>query len=158
METRTSPPPTVHFPIDAEMTVSMYAQSSTLWFLPGLALDKITCSPNFILASDSRLPSLRPGRGHGVFHISALPVYIPTAHLLLEAFIRLVIRSPNRKHRCYAIAMVTYIGEYGDGDGLLDEAKVENRCREFYSGLKSGRKPMGSLIRDLEASFTVSTD
>lgn len=52
---------------------------------------------------------------------------------------------------------MTYIGEYVDGDGLLDEARVESRCRELYSGLKNGRKPMRSLVKDLEASFSEST-
>lgn len=146
VETRTSPPPAAHFHINAEMTVSIYTQSSTLWFLPSLTLSQISCSPGFILASDSHLPPPRPGRGHGAFHISAFPVYIPIAHRLLEAFVRLVIRSPNAKYRGFAIGMVTYIGEYVDGDKLLDEAKVESRCREFYSGLKNAQKPMRSLV------------
>lgn len=157
-ETRTSPAPTAHFHIDSEMTVSIYAQSSTLWFLPCLALNQIVCSPDFILAPDSSLPPPRPGRGHGAFNTSPFPVYIPTAHRLLEAFVRLVMRSLKGQHRCFAIAMITYIGEYVDGDGLLDERRVESRCREFYSGLKNGRKPMRSLVRDLEASFAESTD
>ncbi|OBT92627.1 hypothetical protein VE01_09832 [Pseudogymnoascus verrucosus] len=158
VETRTSPPPAAHFHIDAEMTVSIYTQSSTLWFLPGLALNQIFCSPDFILASDSRLPPPRPGRGHGAFQNSPLPVYIPIAHRLLEAFVRLVTKSPNRKYKCFAIAMVTYIGEYVDGDGLLDEANVKRWCREFYSGLKNGRRPMRSLVKDLEASFANPTN
>lgn len=157
-ETRTSPAPAAHFHIDSEMTVSIYTQSSTLWFLPGLSLKQLSCSPDFILASDSRLPPPRPGRGHGAFHSSPFPVYIPTAHRLLEAFVRLVISSLKGQHKCFAISMVTYIGEYVDGDGLLDETRVESRCREFYSGLKNGRKPMRSLIRDLEASFSESSD
>ncbi|KFY29797.1 hypothetical protein V493_02244 [Pseudogymnoascus sp. VKM F-4281 (FW-2241)] len=84
-KTRTSPAPAAHFHIDSEMTVSIYAQSSRLWFLPCLALNQIVYSPDFILASDSRRPPPRPGRGHGAFHASAFPVYIPTAHRLLEA-------------------------------------------------------------------------
>ncbi|KFY36119.1 hypothetical protein V494_05301 [Pseudogymnoascus sp. VKM F-4513 (FW-928)] len=158
VKTRTSPPPAVHFHIDAEMTVSIYTQYSTLWFLPELILNKITHSPDFILASDSRLPPPRPGRGRGAFHASPFPVYIPTAHRLLEAFICLILRPPDGKYRCFAIAMVTYIGEYVDEDGLLNEEKVESRCKEFYSGLKNGRKPMRSLVEDLKAGFEGPTD
>ena len=52
--------------------------------------------------------------------------------------------------------MVTYIEEYVDGDGLLDEARLESRCRVFYSGLKTCEKPVALLLEDLKASFAES--
>jgi hypothetical protein len=142
--TRTSPAPAAHFHMHSEMTVSIYTQSSTLWFLPSLELKQITGSPDIILASDSRLPPPRPGRGHGAFQAGPFPVYVPTAHRLLEAFVRLVAGSHEGRYRYFGLAMITYIEEYVDADGLLEEARLGNRCREFYSELKSEQEADGA--------------
>lgn len=56
------------------------------------------------------------------------------------------------------MAMVTYIWEYVDGDGLLDEASVEQRCRVFYEGFKTFEPPLAILLEELEANFTESAD
>ncbi|KFZ06729.1 hypothetical protein V501_07116 [Pseudogymnoascus sp. VKM F-4519 (FW-2642)] len=138
-EFRTSPAPAAHFHVGPRTTISIYKQSSTFWSIPSLTLERLVCSHDIILASDSRLPPPRPGRGSGVFHEGYFPVYIPTAHRLY-----------------WGLAMITYIEEYVDGDGLLDEAVVEDRCRRFYSGMKLGEIPMASLLKELEASFAGS--
>lgn len=52
--------------------------------------------------------------------------------------------------------MITYIEEYVDGDGLLDEARIEGRCRKFYSDMKRGERPMAPLLKELEANFAGS--
>jgi hypothetical protein len=83
-------------------------------------------------------------------------VYIPTAHRLLEAYVRLVAGSDGARYRYWGQAMITYIEEYVVGDGLLDEAVVEDRCRRFYSDMKLGEIPMASLLKELEASFAGS--
>lgn len=54
------------------------------------------------------------------------------------------------------MAMVTYIAEYVDEDGLLDEACLEKRCRVFYEGFKSFERPMATLLEELEAGFAES--
>ncbi|KAF4627031.1 hypothetical protein G7Y89_g11127 [Cudoniella acicularis] len=153
-ERRPSPPPAAHFHIDSDFTVSIYKQSSALWFLPNLKLSsKSSSPPNIILASDSQLPPPRLGRGHGKFQNSTPQVYIPSAHCLLEAYIRLLARTHGHRYEFFWMAMITYIEEYVDGDGLLDEASLEARCRAFYSALKACEKPVALLLEDLEASF-----
>jgi len=112
-------------------------------------------SPDVILASDSHLPSPRPGRGHGAFRTDSSPVFIPSAHRLLEAYIRLLARaSPENPHFYHWMGMINYVEEYVDGDGYLNEASLEPRCREFYSGMKSGKIPVRALMKDLKASFS----
>lgn len=157
--TRPSPPPTAHFHFGSEHTVSFYKQSSALSFLPSLRLSSKSTisSPDFILASDSHLPPPRPGRGHGAFASDSSPVYIPTAHRLLEAYIRrLAGTTPDSKYKWFWKAMINYIEEYVDGDGLLDEESLETRCRVFYSGYKSNKVPFMILAKDLRASFAES--
>jgi hypothetical protein len=157
-ERRVSPIPISHFHIDSDFTVSLYGQSSTLWFLPPLAESVNTKSyiGDIILASDPRLPLKRPGRGHGAFRDATLPVYIPAAHRLLESFIRSIAKARRGINEGFFLSMVTYIEEYVDGDGLLDERSLERRCRDFYQGYKSCRKPTIVLLDELEAAFTVT--
>ncbi|OBT86469.1 hypothetical protein VE02_05335 [Pseudogymnoascus sp. 03VT05] len=157
-KTRTSPAPAAHFHIDFEMTVSIYMRSSTFWSLPSLDLEQLIRSHDIILASDSYLPPPRPGRGHGAFRASPFPVYIPTAHHLLEAFVRLAAGSYGGRYINWGIAMITYIEEFLEGDGLLDEELVEDRCRKFYSDMKLGERPLRPLLKELADSFGWSFD
>ena len=108
---------------------------------------------NIILVSDPRLPSKRPGRGYGAFRGTTFPVYIPTAHRLLESYIRGISRARRGQNEGFFLAMVTYIDEYVDGDGLLDKKMLEHRCREFYQGFISFQKPTIVLLNELEAAF-----
>ena len=155
---RTSPAPTVHFNIDPKTTISIYKQSSTFWSIPSLTLERLVSSHDIILASDSRLPPPRLGRGPGAFHTGYFPVYIPTAHRLLEAYVRLVSGSDGGRHRGWGMAMITYIEEYVDADGLLDEQMVEGRCRKFYSDMKLGERPLRPLLKELADSFGETFD
>lgn len=157
-DTRRSPPPAAHFHIDTEITISIYKQSSTLWFLPTLELspDSIGKSPDIILASDPCLPPQRPGRGHGAFRPTTLPVYSPSAHRLLEAYIRLLARAQGSMYGSFWLAMITYICEYVDGDGLLDEARLPVPYGTFYSGLKTFEQPVRALLEALRASLAGS--
>lgn len=58
------------------------------------------------------------------------------------------------------MAVLTYIEEYVyvDGDGYLDEASLESRGRNFYSGLKSDEKPVREPAGDLHDSFQESVN
>ncbi|CAG8949742.1 hypothetical protein HYFRA_00004062 [Hymenoscyphus fraxineus] len=150
-ENRASPIPKSHFHIDSEFTVSLYGQSTTLWFLPSLT--QSTQSVDIISASDSRLPTKRPGRGHGGFRHTTFPVQIPTAHRLLDSYIRSIAIARRGLYVGFFLAMITYIEGYVDGDGSLDISRLEGRCREFYSGFISFRKPTIALLNELEAAF-----
>lgn len=97
---RQTPPPTFHAHIkDLEVTVSLYLQSETLWFLT--PLDWSLASPKevelpsfFVFASDQTiLPPWRPGRGSGFFKPGQYPVTIPKSYVLLEAFMLLYARD-----------------------------------------------------------------
>jgi hypothetical protein len=101
---RQTPPPTFHAHIeDLEVTVSLYSQSETLWFL--LPLDWSLASPKevelpsfFVFASDQTvLPPWRPGRGSGFFKPGQYPVIIPKSHVLLEAFMFLYARDWDKR-------------------------------------------------------------
>lgn len=83
---------------------------------------------------------------------------VPSAHCLLEAYIRLIASTHGRAYEYFWMAMLTYIEEYVDGDGLLDEANLDTRCRVFYQGLKSCERPVATLLEELEASFVKSVD
>ncbi|KAI9733670.1 MAG: hypothetical protein M1834_003272 [Cirrosporium novae-zelandiae] len=159
-ESRPSPIPVAHFHIDSEITVSLYKKSSMLWFLPSLRLSPSpnNTAPDIILATDSRLPPPRLGRGHGAFQADCFPVCVPSAHRLLEAYIRLIARTHGRSYEYFWMAMLTYIEEYVDGDGLLDEASLEKRCRIFYQELKKCKRPVATLLEELKANLARSMD
>lgn len=145
----------MHFHITDERTVNLYRQSSTLWFLPALDPSREPDSNplDFIMASDARLPGPRPGRSRGAFPADSFPVFIPTAHRLLEAYIRLMLRADGTIQQTFWQAMISYIGEYVDGDGYLDGSHLETRCGQFYYRLKSGEKPPRVLFEELAISF-----
>jgi hypothetical protein len=111
---------------------------------------------DIMLASDPRLPPERPGRGHGAFQSTTLPVYIPTAHRLLESYIRSLARGRRGQHVGFYLWMVTYIEEYVDADGLLNENQLEGRCKEFYQGLKAGKRHIIALSDELEPAVSAT--
>jgi hypothetical protein len=150
-ESRASPPPAAHFHIDSELTVSIYKKSSALWFLPSLELSNFQPA-DIILASDSRLPPPRPGRGHVRFQAGTFPVCIPSAHRLLEAYLRLLAKPREPDYEGFWFSMEIYIEEYVDRDGYLDEAALDSRRRSFYSALKACEKSIGEILAELKAS------
>lgn len=99
---RPTPPPSFHLHLDASesgTTVELFIQSETLWFLPPLNDLIPPCSdqiaPGFLVASDRHtLPPWRPGRGRGYFkEAHDHQVIVPSAHVLLEAFLRIYART-----------------------------------------------------------------
>lgn len=146
---RYTPPAAAHMHIDgSEVTVGLYPQSETLWFLPQLhkALvadtqhEKLQLPPRFCLAPDSTiLPPWRPGRGSGVFCSGYHPVIVPKAHILLEAYLRLYARDSGKKVGSFGMAPISYMEEYVDDDGLLDSDKLLEPLRSSHKDLRAGR-------------------
>jgi len=170
---RYTPPPAshVHIKDDAanadEVTVGLYLQSETLWFLPPLHsslsspqnLNLKLPSP-FILASDQTvLPPWRPGRGSGVFKSggddAAVAVVVPRSHILLEAFLRLYARDSGKRVGSFAMAMIAYVEEYIDDDGLLDVDRLPEPLLTFYRELRRGGKPVRQWRMELKEALGV---
>lgn len=86
------PPPAFLLHVkSSELTVTLYPQSQTLWFLPPFdtslsSVNGLKLSPYFVSASDQTvLPPWRPGRGSGFFKLDGDPVIVPKSHVLLES-------------------------------------------------------------------------
>ncbi|WQF89777.1 hypothetical protein CDEST_14791 [Colletotrichum destructivum] len=152
---RHTPPPAHHFHLhDPEVT--------TLCFLPVLdrflfcppCPDVSKLPPHFTLASDeaSLLP-WRPGRGSGVFKPDSGPVVVPKAHVLLEAFLRLYARDSAKRIGAFSIAMIGYVEQYIDDDGLLDASRLPEPLRTSYMDLRQGSKPVRKWTRELKQAL-----
>lgn len=146
---RPTPPPAFHAHIQSlEVTVCLYLQSETLWFLP--PFDNPLASPTgkdlpspFALASDQTiLPPSRPGRGSGSFKPGYHPVIVPKSHILLEAFILLYARDWEKRIGDFAMAMIAYIELYVDEDGFLETEQLPEPLLTFYKELGKGEKPV----------------
>ncbi|KAH0847435.1 hypothetical protein AYO21_11168 [Fonsecaea monophora] len=162
---RYTPPPAFHIHIkDSEVTVALYPQSETLWFLP--PLDSSLLSPNkfmlpshFVLASDQTvLPPWRPGRGSGVFKSDSDPVVVPKSHILLEAFLRLYARDSGKRIGAFAMAMIGYMEEYVDDNGLLDANLLPEPLRSSYKELRRGIKPVSQWTQELKEALGILED
>ena len=154
---RHTPPPSFHVHIEnSELTVNLYVQSETLWFLP--PFDKSLSDPrkaklpfDLVLASDQTvLPQRRPGRGSGVWSSASYPVLALRAHVLLEAFLRLYARDIGTRVGSFAMAMIGYMEEYVDDDGLLDADRLPQPLRDFYRELKEAKKPVRQWTDELK--------
>ena len=162
---RHTPPPAFHMHIrDSELTVALYPQSDTLWFLPPLDSSvlypkKLKLPSHFVLASDHNvLPPWRPGRGSGVFESDSDPVVVPKSHVLLEAFLRLNARDAGKRIGSFAIAMIAYTEEYVDNDGLLDSNLLPEPLRTFYKELRQGVKPVRQWTIELRKALGILED
>jgi hypothetical protein len=153
---RPTPPPTFHAHIkDLQVTVSLYLQSETLWFLPPLDPSlarpiEVSLPSFFIFASDQTvLPPWRPGRGSGFFKPGHHPIIIPKSHVLLEAFMLLYVRNREKRIGSFSMAMISYIELYVDEDGFLEIEKVSEPLQTFYRELKKGGKPLRKWAEEL---------
>ncbi|KAL8341950.1 hypothetical protein RB598_003734, partial [Gaeumannomyces tritici] len=141
---RPSLPPVFHRHIDAsELTVGIYLQSETLWFLPPFTSDLLDPTgpqlpSQFTFASDgTALPPWRPGRGQGVFKGDLYPVVVLRSHTLLEAFLRLYARDTGKEVGSFGMAMIAYVELYVDSDGFLESDKLPEPLRSFYAEIRS---------------------
>lgn len=156
---RQTPPPTFHAHVDSEVTVSLYLQSETLWFL--MPLDRSLASPkevtlpsSFVFASDQTvLPPCRPGRGSGFFKPGQYPVIVPKSHVLLEAFMLLHARNWEKRIGVFAMPMIAYIEEYVDQDGFLETEQLPEPLVSFYKELREGTKPVRQWTEELEEAL-----
>ncbi|KAJ4386112.1 hypothetical protein N0V93_009004 [Gnomoniopsis smithogilvyi] len=166
---RYTPPAAAHLHIDSsEVTVGIYTQSETLWFLPRLDISfppdtqhkKLELPQQFCLASDRTiLPPWRPGRGSGAFQSGYHPILVPKAHVLLEAFLRLYARDLGKKVGSFGMAMISYMEEYVDDDGLLDSDQLPEPLNTFYRDLRAGRmKSVGQWGHDLQKALGVPSE
>lgn len=142
------------------MTIELFSQSETLWFLAPLdeLIDPFSdqIPPGFLLASDRHtLPPWRPERGKGHFiGTYGHPVIIPSAHVLMEAFLRIYARDVGKRIGSFAISMVLYIEMYVDEDGLLDVSKLPPVLRDAYLDLKGG-KQLRHWTKELQKALNV---
>lgn len=153
---RHTPPPAFHIHIeDSEVTVALYLQSETLWFLPPLDSSfsfpkRLELPSQFILAADQTiLPPWRPGRGSGVFKSGCDPVVVPKSHILLEAFLRLYARDSGKRIGAFAMAMIAYVEQYIDDNGLLDANQLPEPLKTSYEELRQGVKPFRQWRKEL---------
>ncbi|KZL64598.1 hypothetical protein CT0861_05999 [Colletotrichum tofieldiae] len=161
---RHTPPAAYHLHVDeSEVTVGLYPHSETLWFLPVfdsslLCPEASKLPPHFILASDQTfLPSWRPGRGSGAFKSGSGPVVVPKAHVLLEAFLRLYARNSGKRIGAFGMAMIAYVEQYIDDDGLLDVSQLPEPLKTSYVELRQGDKPVQQWTRELKQALQQST-
>ncbi|KAK6825587.1 hypothetical protein PG987_013081 [Apiospora arundinis] len=169
---RHTPPPPLHPPSTSTLTPPksqwvLYLQSQTLWFLPtldntrliGAEVSSANLPPQFVLASDQdSLPPWRPGRGSGVFKSSQEPVFVPKAHVLLEAFLRLCARDSGKRIGAFSLAMVGYIEQYVDDDGLLDTTQLPEPFKTFHAQLRAGKKPVRQWTKEFKQALHLPED
>ena len=162
---RHTPPPAFHVHTrEPGVTVGLYPQSETLWFLPPLDSSFLPTKESklpsqFILASDQTvLPPWRPGRGSGVFKSDCDPVVVPKAHILLEAYLRLYTRDFGKRIGSFGIAMISYMEMYVDDDGLLDASLLPEPLRTFYKELRQGGKPLRQWTMELREALGIRED
>ncbi|KAI7364568.1 hypothetical protein KC354_g5598 [Hortaea werneckii] len=159
---RCTPPAAYHVHIrGSTLTLGIYIQSETLWFLP--EFDQSLVFPptldyhsHFVFASDKRtLPPERLGRGSGAFKEDFVPVLVPRAIVLLEAFLRLYARDRGKKIGSCAMQMICYIEEYVDDDGYLRESRLPEPLQTLYVELKEDRMSVRQWLEKLRAALGV---
>jgi hypothetical protein len=146
--------------------VSLWPHSEILGFVPSKVdvQDINTDSGSsrtgaYILASDtSFLPGPRPGRGHGALQKddNGGQVVVPSAHTLLEAYIRLSAAYRYESHGAFYMSMINYVVEYIDTDGLLNVGLLPEPCRLFWDELKKYQLSLWELCDQFEANIAAS--
>lgn len=141
-------PPTVHLHINDKLAVSIYQKSAVLLDIPQFDTSGDE-EPGIMPASGNQLPSGTIGRGQGRFEPQYSSVRIPSALKYCEALIRLLCRDRHNTHRMYWVAMLTYLLEYVDGTGILDEEDLREEYREFYHAAKIADPAMFAILDGL---------
>lgn len=155
-ESTQRPAPDFHMHIGTtEVNVSIRAHSETLWFAPPptdldfRAEANTVTDISYTVASHDSFPAPRPGRGHGAFSKQGPPVRVPLSHIMLEAYIRLA-SAYRHGYGSFYHSMMTYVEEYIDADGLLNDQNLTPICRAFWLELKAGRRPLRDLMDELQ--------
>ncbi|KAI1127342.1 hypothetical protein F5Y10DRAFT_266153 [Nemania abortiva] len=139
--------------------VSLWPHSQILSFAPEANILSEDLVPGarvlgpYVLASDtSVLPGPRAGRGHGALSKGGR-VIVPSAHTLLEAYIRLSAAHLNQPRGPFYLGMITYVDMYIDADGLLDETLLPEPCRVFWRDWKKDELSMWQLCDQFKATL-----
>lgn len=77
---------------------------------------------------------------------------------MLEAFLRLYVRDLGKRIGSFAMAMIGYMEEYVDDDGLLDANQLPEPLKTFYEELRQGRKPVRQWTMELKEALGISKD
>ena len=112
--------------------------------------DVRTDSKDIMPASDSRLPTYRPGRGKGAFSPLLHPVRIPSANRLLEAYVLLMIRNRQQIYEIFWSAMLTYVREFIEETGLIEHEQLEPWCWNVYRTSCVMGKYIGDMLDQLK--------
>ena len=75
--------------------------------------------------------------------------------MLLEAYLRLYARDAGNRIGAFGMAMIAYMEEYVDDDGLLDASRLPEPLRTFYAELREGKKPVRQWKRELQEALGV---
>ena len=149
---------------ESKLTVGIYVQAETLWFLPELDQTLVfpttlDTHPHFVFASDKHtLPPARLGRGAGAFKEGLSPVLVPRAIVLLEAFLRLYARDYDKQIGSFSMQMICYIEEYVDEDGYLHDSRLPEPLQMLCEELKQDVKPVRQWSADLRAALGVQPE
>lgn len=150
---RRSPVPVFHMHIhEQDVSISLRAHSKTLWFAPTPGGAEPAWQSYYISASDASLPKPRLGRGHGALSPDGPKVLIPRAHVLLEAYIRLI-SALRDDFATFFISMTIYMEEYVAPDGLIDDNLLSKPCRDFWDESREARRPMIQLLDELQLAL-----
>lgn len=131
----------------------LHKKSETLWAVPTFVHSSLKENPDagIILASDEAL-AYDPVMETGPYSKDLLPVRIPSAHCLLEAYILLIARDYNPGEHGKTIAdswiyMITFLRR------PLQDQNIDPRCRAFYESLFLFEKPLRKCLRRLKQSM-----
>ncbi|KAI7472901.1 hypothetical protein KC357_g5641 [Hortaea werneckii] len=162
---RCTPPAAHHLHVHCStLTVDIFIQSETLWFLPELDQSLVfpptmDLHPHFVFASDEgTLPPKRLGRGSGAFEEDFVPVLVPRAIVLLEAFLRIYARDRGKKIGSCAMQMICYIEEFVDDDGYLRGSRLPEPLQTLYVELKEDKMPVRQWLEKLRAALDVQPE
>ena len=75
--------------------------------------------------------------------------------MLLEAYLRLYARDAGKRVGSFGMAMIAYMEEYVDDDGLLDASQLPEPLGTFYAELREGKKPVRQWMGELQDALGV---
>lgn len=147
------PSPATHLHINNELTVSLYRKSDVLQEFPDFELTSKDSCADIIRASDTRLPPASLGRGQGRFSADLSSVRIPSPLRYCEAIIFLLCRDYGSVRETYWMSILTYILEFVDEMGLMDEEGLGEGYKQFYQAMKHGDSNMYLVLDGLRRNL-----